>query len=213
MSSTKEKSQQVNKVDIKEYRYFGKEDTEVHEELTRLVNDINATKFKRNHKINGNRCTVIISTPKAIGGSFGSHPGHCGIALWNSETLDYQSFGILCDGTFADEEVNARNDILKRDENFKIWYFTISIDAATYESLRKRMSELGTKEVVYGKFLVARGWKEDASYSCVTAVDTILVAGRLSKAVASMASTPYAYAQTFTRAAWYVSYADNMKHM
>ena len=47
----------------------------------------------------------------------------------------------------------------------------------------------------------------------VTAVDTILVAGGLSKAIATLSSSPYNYAQTFTRAAWYISYADNMKHM
>lgn len=52
------------------------------------------------------------------------------------------------------------------------------------------MSKLETKKVEYGNFLVYRGWKEDASYSCVTAVDTILVAGGLSNAVASLTSAP-----------------------
>jgi hypothetical protein len=67
--------------------------------------------------------------------------------------------------------------------------------------------------VTYGKVLISRGWSREGSYSCVTAVDTILVAGGLSWAVASMTSTPYAYAQTFTRTSWYISYADGYKHM
>ena len=210
MSGNTEKSQRVSSVEISRYQ---SSDQGVHDELNALVNNKDATKYDREPNIEGDRCTVIISVPKNFGGSFGSHPGHCGVALWNSSNRKYQSFGILMDGSFADEEVNAHNDELKRDGNFKIWYFTVKINDATYTNLKNRMSQLGSKKVTYGKFFVARGWSEDGSYSCVTAVDTILCAGSLSKGLASMTSTPYAYAQTFTRSGWYISQADNMKHM
>jgi len=210
MSSNKKKSQQVDQVTLERYK---NSNVGIHVEVNELVNNINATRNNLSEDIVGDRCTVIISVPKKVGGSFGDHPGHCGVVLWNSGTLDYQSFGILSDGTFADEEVNVNHDQLKSDENFIIWYFTVMINDSTYEKLINRMATLGSKKVTYGKFFVARGWKEDGSYSCVTAVDTILCAGKLSKGIASMTSTPYAYAQTFTRAGWYISQADNMKHM
>lgn len=203
-----EKSARVSSVKLA--KYSGAD--EAHEELNELVNG-KARSYECSQEIKGDRCTVIVSTPNQWGGSFGGHPGHCGIALWNSGNRSYQSFGILSDGTFADEEVNARNDTIKKDPAFKIWYFTRSVDATTYESLRTRMATLGKKKVVYGKFFVARGWTQDGGYSCVTAVDTILCAGGLSAGLASQLATPYAYAQTFTRLAWEISYADGHKHM
>jgi len=212
MSKNKSKSMKAGSVKLSSYK---NSDLDVNKELSNLINNNRdeKDKFERESDIRGNRCTVIISVPKKWGGSFSDHPGHCGIVLWNSSSYNYQSFGILSDGTFADEEVNVHNDYLKYDVNFKIWYFTKKIDESTYSKLKKRMSKLGKKKVGYGKFFVARGWVEDGSYSCVTAVDTILCAGGLSKGIAAMTSTPYAYAQTFTRMGWYISYADSMKHM
>ncbi|QCP54714.1 hypothetical protein FAZ95_38300 [Trinickia violacea] len=208
----KEKSTKVTNVQLTRY---GNAFTNfaVHDELDQLINMPGAIKATRETNIVADRCTVIISVPKNWGGSFGEHPGHCGIVLWKSNTRQYQSFGILMDGSFMDEEVNVHNDTLKRDTAFGIWYFTVAINPATYERMRSRMETLGVKKVGYGKFFVARGWSEEGSYSCVTAVDTILCAGGLSRGIASMSSTPYAYAQTFTTIGWYVSYADNMKHM
>ena len=213
MAQISEKSQRVSVLKITEARLFGSEDSNVHKDLQKLVNDGSATRMAMGTKLSGDCCTVIISVPKWLGGSFSKHPGHCGIALWNSQTLDYQSFGILEDGTFMYEEVNAKNDIIKRDRNFKIWYYTKKISSSQYNRMQKRIAELGKKTVGYGKVFVFRGVFKDGSFSCVSAVDTILVAGGLSTSLGSLALSPYGYAQTFTRFSWFMSYADNHKHM
>jgi hypothetical protein len=214
MRSEKEKSKRATKVVLTEYKWTtGADKDGVHSSLSTLINDKKPQQKKRSDKIKGDRVTVIISTPKKWGASVSSHPGHCGIALWNSSTFEYQSFGICVDGSFCDEEVNVNHNEIKEDKDFKIWYFTRMIDPKAYEAMRTRMTSLGEKEIVYGKFFISRGWSEDGSYSCVTAVDTILVAGGLSKAIASLTSAPYPYAQTFSSATYYISYAENYKHM
>jgi hypothetical protein len=211
MPGPKLKSPPAKNVTLVEYKYFGS-DTGVHNSLKVLINSNIVTRKLRTANVSGDRCTVIITVPKRWGGSFSGEPGHCGVVLWNSGNFDYQSFGIMSDGSFADEEVNVHKDKIKIDANFKIWYCTKFIDSSTYNKLQGRMVALGGEKVTYGKFFVARGRKADSSYSCVTAVDTILCAGGLAWAIASLSSTPYAYAQTFSRAAWYISYADNVKH-
>lgn len=204
-----EKSKRARSVNLAKYSGDGA----IHNSLSQLVNGAIAGDAGMATNIKGDRCTVLVSVPNDWGGSLTSHPGHAGVVLWNSTTLAYQSFGILMDGTFASEEINVHNDTIKKDPAFRLWYFTKTIDAAAYGRMRTRMATLGVKTVGYGKVLVARGWSTDGAYSCVTAVDTILVAGGLSWAVASMSSTPYAYAQTFTRVGWYISYAEGHKHM
>ena len=211
MSHAKIKSRKVTNVILKEYSYFTS--SAVFQELNKLVNSDRAKEKERHVGINADRCTVIISVPKVWGASLSEHPGHSGIALWNSNNLEYQSFGIYDDGTFGSENVNVNQDTLKEDPKFKIWYFTKVIDINTYNKLRGRMEELDSKKVGYGKFFVARGCFQEGSYSCVTAIDTILVAGGLSSAIGSLSSSPYLYAQTFSSAFWHISEADNMKHM
>jgi len=193
---------------------YGFSDTAVHNELDDLVNG-SVTNSGYSTDIGGNRCTVIITVPKTSGGSLTKQPGHCGVVLWNaSGKKRNQSFGIFDDGTFGTENVNVTRTTLKDNAGFLIWYFTKKIDGATYESMRKRMSSLHDEAEVspkgYGKVFVNRF---TGSYSCVTAVDTILCAGGLSWGVASMTTTPHAYAQTFSTLSWNASYADNMKHV
>ena len=200
-------------VDLSSYGFW---DTSVHDELDDLVNgDVTNSGYATD--IKGDRCTVLVTVPKTLGGSLTDQPGHCGIILWNSQgKKKYQSFGIFDDGTFGKESVNVNKagNSLKSNDGFKIWYFTRKIDKKAYDSMWKRMQALYQEGEAqpkgYGKVFVSRFLD---SYSCVTAIDTVLCAGGLSYGAASMTTAPYAYAQTFTSLSWYVSYADNMKHV
>lgn len=209
MGETKqrERSNVVKRVDLKEYKGKTTASSDNHNRLSEMINlsiCINASMINEN--IAGDRATVIISTPKKWGASVSSHPGHCGIVLWNYNSRRHQSLGIYDDGTFGFEAVNVGGTKkIKKDDDFNLWYFTKVINLGAYDRMRARMYDLYQKQVDYGKFFIFRGVKEDGSYNCVTAVDTILVAGGLSKGIASLTSAPYAYAQTFTAPSWYIS--------
>jgi hypothetical protein len=193
-----------------------------HDQLNQLINDADLTEKDPTELVAGaNRVTVIVSSPEGWGESFGSHPGHCGVVLWNNATREFQSCGIRTDGKgkgyFLPEAVNARVHPIKADPKFKIWYFTADCDTATYKKMQARISKLNKESmdagsIGYAKFLVIRA--NDHSFSCVTAADTILAAGgpKWSVGLASQTSTPWAYAQTFTSAGWYISFAAGHKH-
>lgn len=214
----RKKENAVDNVPLK--KYSG--DQTHHDELDELINGKKITEKMPDQVVAGaNRVTVIVTTPEKWGGSLTSTPGHCGVVLWNNATREFQSCGIRTDGKghgfFQPESVNAPTSIIKPDKNYKIWYFTADCDKATYGKMQKRISHLyttsedGTK-IGYAKFLAIRA--ADHSFSCVTAADTILAAGGASWSVglASQTSTPYAYAQTFTKFGWYISSAAGHRH-
>jgi hypothetical protein len=201
----------VSHVDLTEFAP-GKNKDGIHAGVDHLVNEDDPEAWSYDSKIAGDRLTVIVTVPKVWGGSLSEQPGHAGVVLWNSSDYKYQSCGIDDGGNFSQEAVNV-GDGLNKNDKFKIWYFTKKINATQYEQMRKRCVDVAAKKHGYGKFFVARGIMEDGSYSCVTAADTILCAANQSWGVGAQLSTPYAYAQTFTRVAWYISVAEGFKHV
>jgi hypothetical protein len=201
-------------------KYSGAQDH--HDELNKLINTDGLDEKEPTETVEGaNRVTVIVTTPENWGGSVTEAPGHCGVVLWKNDTCVFQSCGIRTDGTgkgyFLPERVNCKLHPIKADKSFKIWYFTANCDAGSYDKMQKRMAKLHKEsadgeKIGYAKFFAMR--LNDHSFSCVTAVDTILAAAgpKWSIGLASQASTPWAYAQTFTSAGWYISHVAAHKH-
>gem|GEM_PF-4399886 len=193
----------------------------IHDQINDLVNGEYSRRQPSKMNINGNRCTVIITVPKKLTESAGSHAGHCGVVLWDSVRRTFQSAGITMQGAFQEENINARLDSFYRDDRFDIWYFTKEITPTVYEKLQKKMNDFRSGSIkaayrVYGNFSKLgdiRGKKGCKIYNCVTSADSILCAGGLSKGVAAMTTTPLVYAQTFTRQWWNISCASGHRHI
>jgi hypothetical protein len=152
------------------------------------------------------RVTVIISFPKSTYATLQGHPGHVGVALWNTTNNRYSSAGIFDDGSFGTE--NFTRAECRFDNRYELWYFSKNVAAVNAAAMHARMVQLSAVGHGYGMVLANR--LRD-SYNCVTAADTILWAGGESWGLASSASTPYGYSCTFS-SAWTQVRIDQARH-